>query len=73
MVAIEPVGRRRRGTSVDLRQRHDGENSETQHWLATALNCGCREKSGYVSLLQRSDEIQLGVMIKSPEIWKPKE
>jgi four helix bundle protein len=53
----------------------DGENAETQHWLATACDCGYLEKSVFVSLHQHSEEIgaKLGAMIKNPEIWKPKE
>ena len=53
----------------------DGENAETQHWLATACDCGYLEESVSVSLRQRSEEIgaKIGTMIKNPEIWKPKE
>lgn len=53
----------------------DGENAETQHWLATACDCGYLDKNVYTVLQRRSDEIgaKLGAMIRNPEIWKPKE
>lgn len=53
----------------------DGENAETQHWLATACDCGYLEKSLCVSLIRQSEDIgaKLGKMIDNPDIWKPKE
>ena len=53
----------------------DAENAETQHWLATANDCGYIEKSIFHSLICQSEEIgaKLGKMINNPEIWKPKE
>jgi len=52
----------------------DGENSETQHWLATARDCGYLDKGMFISLVGISEDIgaKLGKMMDNPEIWRPK-
>ena len=49
----------------------DGENAETQHWLATALACGYMDQTRHAELLALSEEVGrlLGSMIQSASQW----
>jgi four helix bundle protein len=53
----------------------DGENAETQHWLATALDCGYLDQESYATLIRESEMIgaMLGKMIDNAENWKPRD
>ncbi len=53
----------------------DGENAETQHWLATALACGYIDEITHASLIDKSETIgsKLGRMIADAENWKPRD
>ena len=53
----------------------DGENAETQHWLRTALACQYLDAATVETLLEKTREIgaKLGRMIKTPEVWQPKQ
>ena len=49
----------------------DGEQAETQHWIATAFACGYIPATEQNSMLSRCEEIgrKLGKMMAEPEKW----
>lgn len=51
----------------------DAENSETQHWLATAFACEYIKLDIHADLLNKSESIgaKLGKMITNAENWQP--
>lgn len=49
----------------------DGEASETQHWIITALACGYIDSTNEATLLDQCDQIgaMLGKMILNSDSW----
>jgi four helix bundle protein len=52
----------------------DGEQAETQHWIATAFACGYISGTEQNSMLSRCEEIgrKLGKMMAEPGKWCPR-